>query len=318
MHGFMKGLSASVALGLVASVFTVSPALAAQEVRLDIPYSLNGYYTITNVVDTGFTTPVLYRAVAPVTVTFYGDDLSRETIEYTEPQLQDGDVYFVPSGGSVSFTVKKFTYYGETEVHDGLTEEAWDTPVYVTGNYAILTEPGYYLVKAGPAAAPPMQVAVQVVAQAAGEPATEDAVPAIPTPSTVLVNGKAVAFEAYNIGGYNYFKLRDLAMALSGSEKQFEVTWDGDRNAINLGFRQPYTPVGGELAVPSESSVQQAVPSTSRLLSNGVVPLVLKAYNIGGYNYFKLRDIAALYDFGVTWDASTGNIVIDSTSSYSE
>ncbi|MEG0798795.1 MAG: WG repeat-containing protein, partial [Acidaminococcaceae bacterium] len=59
--------------------------------------------------------------------------------------------------------------------------------------------------------------------------------PVTPTPTTVTaissaqkvtVNGKDVAFDAYNINGNNYFKLRDLAFALSGSEKQFDVGWD--------------------------------------------------------------------------------------------
>jgi len=46
-----------------------------------------------------------------------------------------------------------------------------------------------------------------------------------PTTSKVLVNGKIVEFEAYNINGYNYFKLRDLAQAVNNTEKNFEVTW---------------------------------------------------------------------------------------------
>ena len=43
---------------------------------------------------------------------------------------------------------------------------------------------------------------------------------ATPTTSTVLVNGEQVAFDAYNIDGSNYFKLRDLGAALG-----FEVGW---------------------------------------------------------------------------------------------
>lgn len=42
----------------------------------------------------------------------------------------------------------------------------------------------------------------------------------------------------------------------------------------------------------------------------------LTAYNIGGYNYFKLRDIAELVDFGVKWDQETATIQIDTTSGY--
>lgn len=42
----------------------------------------------------------------------------------------------------------------------------------------------------------------------------------------------------------------------------------------------------------------------------------LAAYNIGGYNYFKLRDIAELVDFGVEWDQETSTIQIDTTVGY--
>ena len=47
------------------------------------------------------------------------------------------------------------------------------------------------------------------------------------SPQNLTVDGKAVTCEKYNIGGANYFKLRDLAQALSGTSSQFEVGWDG-------------------------------------------------------------------------------------------
>ena len=52
--------------------------------------------------------------------------------------------------------------------------------------------------------------------------------------SKVMVNGSLTNFEAYNIDGFNYFKLRDIAMVVSGTNKQFNVTWDGTVGAINL------------------------------------------------------------------------------------
>jgi len=44
-----------------------------------------------------------------------------------------------------------------------------------------------------------------------------------PTASDVLVNGEIIAFDAYNISDSTYFKLRDIAYVLNGTEKQFEV-----------------------------------------------------------------------------------------------
>jgi hypothetical protein len=60
---------------------------------------------------------------------------------------------------------------------------------------------------------------------------------AAPTNSSVLVNGKPVAFEAYNINGNNYFKLRDIAVKID-----FAVTWDGTANSIGINTTMGYTP----------------------------------------------------------------------------
>ncbi len=68
-----------------------------------------------------------------------------------------------------------------------------------------------------------------------------------PTVATILVDGTVRDFTAYEIKGNNYFKLRDLAFVLSGSAKQFEVTWEEDRQAINLTSGEEYTPIGGEM-----------------------------------------------------------------------
>jgi hypothetical protein len=47
-------------------------------------------------------------------------------------------------------------------------------------------------------------------------------VEALPTASAVFVNHVSVTFQAYNIGGYNYFKLRDLAKALEGRQSSLK------------------------------------------------------------------------------------------------
>ena len=138
---------------------------------------------------------------------------------------------------------------------------------------------------------------------------------AIPTPSKVLVNGKETAFDAYNINGNNYFKLRDLAYVLSGTIKQFEVGWDGKNNAISLTSDKPYTSVGGEMALKEKRENKTATPTTSKIYLDGK-KVSLTAYNIDGNNYFKLRDIGQVFDFGVDWDGKNNTIVIDTGKSY--
>lgn len=131
---------------------------------------------------------------------------------------------------------------------------------------------------------------------------------AIPIASTVLINGENTSFDAYNISGSNYFKLRDLAYVLSGTEKQFEVSWDAVAKAISLTSGSTYTTVGGEMAV-SSTGPQTAAPTTSKILLDGR-EVSLTAYNINGSNYFKLRDIGEAFDFAVEWDAVSKTISI--------
>lgn len=138
---------------------------------------------------------------------------------------------------------------------------------------------------------------------------------ATPTASKVLVNGKSIAFEAYNIKGNNYFKLRDLAMALSGTNKQFEVTWNSAEELIYLFSGKAYTPVGGEL-VKGDGKVKLAAYSGTIIFLDDDIPF-LTAYNIGGNNYFQLRDIMKALDVYVGWDSATSTITIDTNRAYS-
>lgn len=126
----------------------------------------------------------------------------------------------------------------------------------------------------------------------------------------VTVNGKPVAAAAYEIADSNYFKLRDLAMALAGTESAFGVTWDGAAKRIQL-TEGAYTPVGGELQ-PLSGGNQTAVRATSDVFI-GDMPLVGKAYEIAGNHYFKLRDLCRMAGVGVAWDGKTQTIALTTT-----
>ena len=135
-----------------------------------------------------------------------------------------------------------------------------------------------------------------------------------PTAATVLVNGEKVAFDAYTILDNNYFKLRDLAYVLSGTEKQFEVGYDAATKAITLTSGKEYTAVGGEMAAKGEGN-KTATPTKSVIYLDGK-EVAFTAYLIDGNNYFKLRDIGAAFDFGVDWDGASKTIAIDTTKVY--
>ncbi len=129
----------------------------------------------------------------------------------------------------------------------------------------------------------------------------------------VTVDGKAVDFEVYTIDDYTYFKLRDIASALNGTEKQFQTFWDEENMAINLIRRAPYTSAASD-AVGSYSDTV-AVTSTAKLYCDGVQKTI-SAYTINDYTYYKLRDLAQLIDIGVTWNENTATIGIETTMSY--
>ncbi|MDR1203818.1 MAG: copper amine oxidase N-terminal domain-containing protein [Tannerellaceae bacterium] len=152
------------------------------------------------------------------------------------------------------------------------------------------------------------------------EPITEKPVPvsaaalAHPTSATVIIDGKTVAFDAYNIGGNNYFKLRELAYALNSTKKQFEVGYDAATRVITLTTGKAYTSVGDELTGKG-SEDKSALPTKSDIVVDGKAA-AFTAYNIGGNNYFKLRDVGETFDFGVDWDGAKKTITIDTGKAY--
>lgn len=139
-------------------------------------------------------------------------------------------------------------------------------------------------------------------------------VTARPSQHAVYVDGQQENVAAYLINGNNYFKLRDIASILSGTDAQFEVVWDGDNMAVRITDGQPYTPVGGEQALIGSETKQANVSSHTVYLDNQ--KMNYDAYAIDGNNYFKLRDIAEDLDFGVTWDGENQRVLIDTGAEY--
>jgi len=137
------------------------------------------------------------------------------------------------------------------------------------------------------------------------------AIIATPTASTVQVNGKSVSFDAYTIESSNYFKLRDLAYALSGTAARFDVAWDGTNNAVSLTSGKNYTTVGGEMT--GKGAVNKTPSPTSAKVYLDGKEVQFTAYTIDGNNYFKLRDIGKAIDFWVDWDGKNNRIIIDTT-----
>ena len=128
----------------------------------------------------------------------------------------------------------------------------------------------------------------------------------------LIVNGAAVACEKYNIDGSNYFKLRDLAMLLSGTGSQFDVGWDSVGGVVSITTGHPYTTATGhELEVGADNSAA-AQPSAQTILIDGVLQSDLTVYNIGGSNFFMLRELGNKLGFAVDYDKATNTAIITS------
>jgi len=133
---------------------------------------------------------------------------------------------------------------------------------------------------------------------------------AVVSPQRVYVDGAEKSFQVYNIGGSNYFRLRDIAYVLSGTESKFSVVWDAGSNGISVTAGEDYTADGTEMSVGRDMS-STAVPSRQTLTINGEAAN-LAPYNIGGTNFFRLRELGAALSFGVSYDAAENSVAITS------
>ena len=129
-----------------------------------------------------------------------------------------------------------------------------------------------------------------------------------PSTHQIQLDGRSVSIPAYGIGGSNYFKLRDIAALLTDTPARFQVDWDAAGQKITLTTGQSYTPAGGELA-PGGGIDQIGHPTAAAVRVDGRAP-ALTAYNLGGSNYFKLRDLGQALGFQVQWDEATRTVQI--------
>lgn len=144
----------------------------------------------------------------------------------------------------------------------------------------------------------------------AGAANTVTATPTRDMGQTVYVNDTRVYPTGYNIANNNYFKLRDIG-ALVG----FGVEWNSATQTVEIST---------ERTAPSTAGIQDeavngavAIPSGQKITVDGA-QVNMTAYQIGGSNYVKLRDIGQQIDFNVTYDSATGSVRVDTDTPYAE
>ena len=134
---------------------------------------------------------------------------------------------------------------------------------------------------------------------------------AVLSPQGLRVDGKNIDCEKYNIADRNYFKLRDLAQLLSGTGSQFQVGYDEATATVSITTGQAYTPNGTELLAGVDNSAS-AQPSNQAILINGEKNEDLTVYNIGGSNFFQLRELGNILGFEVDYDQATNTAIVNS------
>ena len=153
-----------------------------------------------------------------------------------------------------------------------------------------------------------------ILALGTAVPAIAAGVTATPNDASVAVDGKGIAIGAYNIGGYNYFKLRDVAAALNGTGSNFAVGYDAAAQSIALSSKTAYSATGNELKDTAPTAKKTATVSNQKIILDGK-EVSMQAYLIDGYNYFQLRELGKNLGFEVAWDntAKAINMVTNGT-----
>ena len=134
---------------------------------------------------------------------------------------------------------------------------------------------------------------------------------AVKSPQALRINGELTDLRGYNVGGYNYYRLRDLAQALRG---KVDFDLKGDNKEIVVDCTKTYTPIPGD---QTGGAVERGVSQQMRLTVIGEHPaeLVENAFNVRGYNYFRLRSMGNLLGFDVSYDAAKNEAVITTKAS---
>lgn len=148
---------------------------------------------------------------------------------------------------------------------------------------------------------------VTVIPTAFAESKTVDAVK---NTKKITLDGEEVMVGAYDVEGYNYLKLRDVAAILNTKKCQFNIGYDEPTRLITVELAKGYEKVEGDLAEIKDEKAK-AIVSVKKILVNGEEKEIKTAL-INEYNYMQLRDLASLVGLDVKYDAKNKVIMLKS------
>lgn len=124
-----------------------------------------------------------------------------------------------------------------------------------------------------------------------------------PTTQTFVVNNQVVDCLAYNIGGYNYFKLRDVLRGLDNTGDKHNVRYHAADRLVEVVPGEAYVDEAGKGGKDAGGEVpdSQVVMGEAKIKINGVTANV-KSCNIAGYNYLQIRSLGKVLSKQVGYD----------------
>ncbi|MBR4283221.1 MAG: hypothetical protein IKT48_00730, partial [Anaerotignum sp.] len=152
-----------------------------------------------------------------------------------------------------------------------------------------------------------MMLAMTMMGTTAYAAEKREKVTAIPKWQEVIFDGHSKMMQCYNIDGYTYFRLRDMAQEVTDHiERQrhhFGVTYDSEEKSIDILRTYDYEPIAGIKEYLIGTEAKDAVLANTQLKVNGTkLPAdYMKGYVIDGYTFYKLRDLAELLGLDIEW-----------------
>lgn len=134
---------------------------------------------------------------------------------------------------------------------------------------------------------------------------------------TLSVNEKTIDIYSYNINNESYFMLRDIAYILNNTNKQINILWDSEKNAIKILNNVEYTSTDSHLHNIEKSKPTYIIPSpTDIYLDEDKIDIT--SYKIDDSNYIRLQDIMLLLDICMLYDENNKLVGIDTSLTYNK
>ena len=138
-----------------------------------------------------------------------------------------------------------------------------------------------------------------------------------PVVQNVVLDGHQTVMECYNIDGYNYFRLRDVAEQVTEYIEDpyyhFSVRYNVDGGFVVLERQKAYVQTANSKKYSVGTADKVGTLSDDRVMFgnlNGIYRF--KGYKVDGYNFYKLRDLARDLEMNVDWDEETETIILTS------